>query len=244
MWSSFRRSREVKYFMMLISNNCSFVAEEGKSKARCSVTFPEHVSWVLLQAHSHFVAWEEKRIQFDERSWGIWSNAREYVLRQLWQSFVDDKFDLENAIQTEAEFSYAVGVMDKIVGWEEVNRVESRFAASMWMYTKAVICNGQNHMQNYKLLKFRFIRETVNGVCDNALDEHLWVSELPISCQEAKVLEALQYELVNPCTVQWRMLWFSATTSLKHGFFDDGVIFEKDNEAVNLAMLASFTLPF
>ena len=65
----------------------------------------------------------------------------------------------------------------------------------MWLYTKAVVCNEQEPMQNYRLLKFRSVMKAVNWVCDNALDEHMKVSELTISCQEAKVLEALQYDL-------------------------------------------------
>ena len=72
----------------------------------------------------------------------------------------------------------------------------------MWIYTKAVICNGQNHMCNYRLLKFRSLMEAVSWVCDDALDEHVWVSELTISCQEAQVLEALQYDRENPRIVQ------------------------------------------
>ena len=78
----------------------------------------------------------------------------------------------------------------------------SRFAACMWIHTEAMICNGQNNMQDYRLQKFRSIMEAVNLVCDDALDDHVWVSELTISCQEAKVLEALQCDLANPCTVQ------------------------------------------
>ena len=72
--------------------------------------------------------WEEKRILFDEKMGRAWPKAdlsarakfmREYVLRQFWQSFVEDKFDRESAIPTKAEFSYAIIVMDKIGGWEE-----------------------------------------------------------------------------------------------------------------------------
>ena len=96
------------------------------------------------------VAWEEKKILFDEKTMRMWPNAecerakytREYVLRQFKQSFVDDRFDLENPIQTKAEFSYAIAVMDKIGRREEEDWVGSRFAASMWTYTKAVVCNG------------------------------------------------------------------------------------------------------
>ena len=54
-------------------------------------------------------------------------NQVEYVLRQIWQSFVDDRFDLGNAIQTKAEFPSAIAVMDKIGGWEEKTWVGSRF---------------------------------------------------------------------------------------------------------------------
>ena len=63
---------------------------------------------------------------------------------------MDDRFDLETAIQTKAEFSHAIAVMDRMGGWEEEDWVGSRFAASMWICTKAVLRNGQNDMQNYR----------------------------------------------------------------------------------------------
>ena len=148
--------------------------------------------------------------------------TREHVLRQFWPSFVVDSFDLDIAIQTKAEFFYAIVVMDIIGGWEEEDWVVSRFAAGMFIYTKAVIRNGQNNMENYRLLKFSSIMEAVNWVCDDALDDHVWVSELTISCLESKVLEALQYDLTNPCIVQWGLLWFSAPTSLNNGIFING----------------------
>ena len=149
--------------------------------------------------------------------------TREHVLRQFWQSFVDDRFDLDIAIQTKAEFFYATVVMDKIGGLEK-DWVGSRFAAGMWTFSKAVIRNGQNNMQNYRLLQFRSITEAVNWVCDDALDDHVWVSELTISCQEAKVLEALQYDFTHPCIVQWGLLWFSAPTNFNSGIFINEVI--------------------
>ena len=55
--------------------------------------------------------WGERKILVEERIGRVWPNAelserakctREYVFRQFWQPFVDDKFDLENAIQTKA----------------------------------------------------------------------------------------------------------------------------------------------
>ena len=96
------------------------------------------------------------KTQFDEMTGRTWLNpelserarfTREYVLRQSWQTFVDDRFDLVNAKQTSAVFSYAMAAMDKIGGREKENWVGSRFTACMWIYTKAVIWNGQVNMQ-------------------------------------------------------------------------------------------------
>ena len=65
------------------------------------------------------------------------SNAQgNMFLRQFWQSFVEDRYDLDNAIQTKAEFSYAIAVMDQIEGWEEESWVGSKFPASLWIHTK------------------------------------------------------------------------------------------------------------
>ena len=83
----------------------------------------------------------------------------------------------------------------------------------MWIYTKAVVCNVQNHMQHYSINKLGSIMEAVNWVCDDALDEHVWVSEQTKTLQ-VKVPDPLQYDLGIPCISQWGMLWFSAPTSL------------------------------
>ena len=192
------------------------------------------------------------KIQFDEKTRRTWPNpepserariTRKYVLRQFWQTFVDDRFDLENAKQTKTVCSYAMEVMDKLESWEEESWVGSRFAACMWIYTKAVLCNGQENMQEYKLLKFRSIMEAVNWVCDDALEDRVWVHELTLSCQEAKVLEPLDYDIEVPCLVQWGMLW-SSPTSLNRSFFNSGTIVEKYNEVIDLAIEATFTLSF
>ena len=64
----------------------------------------------------------KKPVRWKDRDGRIWPNTepserarftREYVLSQFWQTFLDDRFDLENAKQTNAVFSYAVAVMDK-----------------------------------------------------------------------------------------------------------------------------------
>ena len=62
---------------------------------------------------------------------------------------------------------------------------------------------------------------------DDALDDHAWVSEQTTALQEAKVLESLPHDIEIPCVVRWRMLWFSAPTSLNNDLLNDGVILEK-----------------
>ena len=42
-------------------------------------------------------------------------------------------------------------------------------------------------MQNYRLPKFRSIIDAVDWVCDDALEENVWVSELKISCQDSQI---------------------------------------------------------
>ena len=79
-------------------------------------------------------------------------------------------------------------------------------AASMWIYMKAVVCNGQNDMKNKRIFKLRSITEAFNSVCDDALDVHAWVSEQSISLQEAKVLEALQYALGFRASSSWDVM--------------------------------------
>ena len=174
-------------------------------------------------------AWEERKIVFEEKIGRVWPNAelserakctRECVLRQFWKSFVDDRFDLGNAIQTKTEFSSAIAVMDKIGGWEERTGWDRGSRQAFGIYTKAVICNGQKNMQDCKLQQFRSIMKAVNWVCDDALDDHVRVSELTISCREAKVLEALQYNLANPCMVQWGMLWVLGTNKSQSEIFE------------------------
>ena len=98
--------------------------------------------------------------------------------------------------QTKSVFSYAMAAMDKIEGWEEEKKlVGSRFAACMWINTKAVICNGQENTQEYLMQRFRPIMEDANWVCDDVLNDHEWVSERTISRQEAEVLVAPDYDI-------------------------------------------------
>ena len=82
--------------------------------------------------------------------------------------------------------------------------------------------------------------EAVNWVCDDVLDDHVRVSEVTISCQEAKVLEALQYDIESPCIVHWAMLWFCAPTRRNNSYLNDEVYIE----AVHIAFRSVFILPY
>ena len=151
-------------------------------------------------------------------------------------------------LQRNAEFSYAVAVMDKFGGWEEGNEREdqigARFGASMWIHTKAVVCTGPRHMENFMMNKMNSITEAVNGAWGILYEDHEWIPQNSIQRQECEVLKSSHCDIEVPCVVQWRMLWYSAPTSLKNDSLNDGVIHEKCDKAVNMAIKTCFTCPF
>ena len=48
-------------------------------------------------------------------------------MNKIWTSFAEDKYNLDNAVQTKAEFSYVIAVMDRVGGWEEGDEHEIRW---------------------------------------------------------------------------------------------------------------------
>ena len=52
--------------------------------------------------------------------------------------------------------------------------------------------------------------EGEHWVCDDALEDNEWVSELNISITETDVLVVLNNEIDVQCVVQWGLLWFSS----------------------------------
>ena len=79
-----------------------------------------------------------------------------------------DEFDLTNSIQTKAAFSDALAIMDRVGGWrfghEKGSQIGTIFAACMWVHTKAVICNGQRHMETFRINKRNSITEAASWV--------------------------------------------------------------------------------
>ena len=96
-------------------------------------------------------------------------------------------------------------VMDKICGWgKEQKWVGSLLAAFMWIYIKAVLCDGHDSTQEYFRRRMLSIMECVNWACEEALEEHEWVSTLTISLkeEEEEVLAELEHEIDVLCVVQ------------------------------------------
>ena len=86
---------------------------------------------------------------------------RTSVLNRFWRDHISDKYALRGdmspyvrrpfAAVPKAIFSFAMAVMDKVEGWNEEKWVGSYLAASMWIYTKAVLCHKRKRDLPYDL---------------------------------------------------------------------------------------------
>ena len=135
-------------------------------------------------------------------------------------------------------------VTDKVEGWNEKEWAGSRFVACMWIYTNAVMCDGQEPTQEEMMRNLSTIMESASWVCEDALRDNEWVTEHNVILKENENLEALNYDLDVPCVIQWGLLWFSSPSRLKQTFTNNGTEVAKYHEAVNMAIEATFTTPF
>ena len=144
-----------------------------------------------------------------------------------------------------ATFSFAMTVMNEVEGWNEEQWVGSKFAASMWMYTKVVLCDwrGRGPPLDLKPLLTN-IMESVSWVTDDFQWEHEWVTEPTVLLKENDILEALNYDIDVPCTLQWRLLWFSAPSNLNGEFVNNGTKVAKSRETVNNSIELTFSITF
>ena len=76
----------------------------------------------------------------------------------------------------------------------------------MWTYTRAVLCDGQGPTQENLRRKLSTITEIVSRVCEDAMEDHEWVTELAVTLNENEILMALNYGIDVPCVIQWG-LW-------------------------------------
>ena len=90
-------------------------------------------------------------------------------------------------------------VMDKVEGWNEGKCVGSKFAASMWIYTKVVICDGRGRLPQHLRQMLRII---MRWATEDFLWEHEWVTEPNVLWKENDMLEALDYDIDVPCPLQ------------------------------------------
>ena len=100
--------------------------------------------------------------------------------------------------------------MDKVEGWNEEQWVGSKFAARMWIYTKAVMCGGRGRPPQDLRQMLRIIMECVRWATEDFLWEHEWVTEPSVLWKENDMLEALDYDIDVLCALQWGIMWFSA----------------------------------
>ena len=92
-------------------------------------------------------------------------------------------------------------------GWKEEEWVGSKFAASTWIYTKAVVCDGRGQQPPLDLrLILRIIMESASCVIEDFLWEHEWVTEPNVLSKENDILETLTCDFDVLCHLQWRLL--------------------------------------
>ena len=88
--------------------------------------------------------------------------------------------------------------------------------------------------------KMNSIIFAVNSVCENSLCRHTCLSDDTLLSQEARTLEALNYDLDVPCVVQWAVLWFAAPSSLNNELINAGlqrrIYYEVIHTALHLAI--------
>ena len=70
------------------------------------------------------------------------------------------------------------------------------------------------------------------------------MTELNVLWKENEILEALNYDLDVPCSLQWGLLWFSSPSRLNRKFANDGTKIARYHEAFDMAIEITFTAPF
>ena len=138
-----------------------------------------------------------------------------------------------------------MAVMDKVEGWKEEQWVGSFLAASMWMYTKAALCDGRKCDPPLDLRSIlAIIIESVSWVTEDFLWDHEWITETKVTVKESLILVALHYDIEVPCPLQWALLWFSAPTNLNRKFVNNGTRVAKFRDTVSNAIELTCNIAF
>ena len=135
------------------------------------------LSWIESQSQKH------ERTRFDE------------ILAGLCCGQVRPQRGHASKYAGTTEVRVLLTVMDKAEGWNEEEGVGLRLAACMWIYTKAELCDGRGPTQENRRGKLSTIMESVSWVCEDALRDHEWVTELNAILKENEIVVALNYDL-------------------------------------------------
>ena len=137
-------------------------------------------------------AWRDRKDSMEVMTGRTWhyhgmnhkiKRTRSSVLQRFWRDHISRQNGLRSDITPNAldipktAFSYAMTVIDKVGGWNEEEWMGSKFAACMWVYTKAVLCDGRWRPPQDLRQMLRIIMECVSRVCGDFLWEHEWVTE-------------------------------------------------------------------
>ena len=134
--------------------------------------------------------------------------TRTYVPQKIWRDHISDeegrRDNIPNALAVPktTTFFYAMTVMDKVEDWTEEKWVGSKFAACMWVYTEAVLCDGRGRPPQDLSQMLQINMECVSQVCEDFLWEHERVTEPNVPRKENDILEAMNYDLDVPSPVE------------------------------------------
>ena len=181
--------------------------------------------------------------------------VRTSVLNKFWKHHISDKYGLVGdtspyvrrpfAAVPKASFSFAMAVMDKVEGRNDEKWVGSYLAASMWIYTKPVLCDGRK--RDPPLYWQPVLSITVESVCwvtEDSLWDHEWITETKVTMKENLILDALHYDIEVPCPLQWALRWFSAPTNLNRKFVKNGTKVANFRDTVNSAIELTCNIAF
>ena len=148
-------------------------------------------------------------------------NFRASVLNTFWRDHISDKYGIGGdtalhvrrpfAAVPKATFSRAMAVMDKVEGWKEEECVLSYLAASMWIYTKAALCDGRKRDPLLDLQPvLATITESVSWVTEDSQWDHEWITETEVTMKGNLILEAftsLRHRGVMPSSEGFAMFF-------------------------------------
>ena len=109
------------------------------------------------------ILWTMTFVQKDRATGVTWTECewcprtlqlREYLMKELWRrrpTLSRWRSWRQVSVQSKAVFSYAMTVMDKILGWHDEEKwVGSKFSACMWIHTKLALSERRVRLQKFR----------------------------------------------------------------------------------------------